>query len=212
MNVRTASRLAWGTVGLYLVSGTASTIVTFAAQGRSSDAAVAAGWNGSSATSNLVIGTAFLLFPVVGAIVASRRPENWLGRLLVLIGLDLALGQLVATYEVAGIVLFPGALPGARVAAAFDSASWVPMIVLMGVYVLLLFPDGHLPGPRWRPVAWIVGIQPKNLMPKIVPCQLEDIVQSPCRMRLTTARILLFRQIRHVIRSLVAGDAYLKVC
>ena len=158
MNVRTASRLAWGTVGLYLVSGTASTIVTFAAQGRSSDAAVAAGWNGSSATSNLVIGTAFLLFPVVGAIVASRRPENWLGRLLVLIGLDLALGQLVATYEVAGIVLFPGALPGARVAAAFDSASWVPMIVLMGVYVLLLFPDGHLPSPRWRPVAWIVGV------------------------------------------------------
>lgn len=158
MNARTASKLAWGTVALYLIAGIASAIVAFAAQGRTSDAAVAAGWNGSTPVSNLVIGIAFLLFPVVGAIVAPRRPENWLGWVLVLIGLYLAFGQLVGTYEVAGIVLVPGALPGARVAAAFDSASWVPMIVLMGVYVLLLFPDGHLPGPRWRPVAWIVGI------------------------------------------------------
>jgi len=158
MKVRTASRLAWGTVALYLVSGTASTIVAFAAQGRTSDAAAAAGWNGSTPVSNLVIGAAFLLFPVVGAIVAPRRPENWLGWVLVLVGLYLAFGQLVGTYEVAGIVLVPGTLPGARVAAAFDSASWVPMIVLMGVYVLLLFPDGHLPSPRWRPVAWIVGV------------------------------------------------------
>jgi hypothetical protein len=23
---------------------------------------------------------------------------------------------------------------------------------------LLIFPDGRLPGPRWRPVAWIVGL------------------------------------------------------
>lgn len=158
MNVRVASRLAWGSAALYLIAGIASTIVAFAAQGHTSDAAVAGGWNGSTPVSNLVIGAAFLLFPVVGAIVAPRRPENWLGWVLVLIGLYLAFGQLVGTYEVAGIVLFPGALPGARVAAAFDSASWVPMIVLMGVYVLLLFPDGHLPSPRWRPVAWPIGI------------------------------------------------------
>ena len=158
MNARTASWIAWGTVALYLIAGTASTIVQFAAQGRTSDAAVTGGWNGSTSMSNLVMGATFLLFPVVGAIVVSRRPENWLGWVLVLIGAYLAFGQLVGTYEVVGIVLSPGSLPGARVAAAFDSASWVPMIVLMGVYVLLLFPDGHLPGPRWRPVAWIVGM------------------------------------------------------
>jgi len=28
----------------------------------------------------------------------------------------------------------------------------------MGIFLVLLFPDGTLPSPRWRPVAWIAGL------------------------------------------------------
>jgi signal transduction histidine kinase len=158
MNQRTAARLAWGSFVAYVVCGTASAVIGFSAVSRFSPAAKAAGWNGSSPLPNTILGAGFLLFPLVGALVMSRHPDNWLGRVLVLVGTYLAFGQLVGAYEVASFLLLPGRLPGGAVAATFDGASWVPMIVLMGVYVLLLFPDGHLPSPRWRKVAWIVGI------------------------------------------------------
>ena len=34
---------------------------------------------------------------------------------------------------------------------------WVPFIALITVCLPLLFPDGRLPGPRWRPVSWAAG-------------------------------------------------------
>jgi hypothetical protein len=35
--------------------------------------------------------------------------------------------------------------------------SWVPPVGLLGIYMILLFPDGRLPSRRWRPFAWFAG-------------------------------------------------------
>ena len=35
---------------------------------------------------------------------------------------------------------------------------WVPTVGLLGIFLILLFPDGKLPSKRWRPLAWFSGV------------------------------------------------------
>jgi hypothetical protein len=46
----------------------------------------------------------------------------------------------------------PGTLPGGRLAAMLQSVGAVALVAL--ALVFLVFPTGHLPSRRWRPVAW----------------------------------------------------------
>jgi hypothetical protein len=52
----------------------------------------------------------------------------------------------------------PGSVPfPVTVYALLYAWLWVPAVGLMGIYLILLFPDGRLPSKRWRPLAWFSG-------------------------------------------------------
>jgi hypothetical protein len=101
---------------------------------------------------------AFLVpgFATVGAVVAARR-HNTIGWLLLGVALVAAVGAFSAEYAVRTVVTAPGSLPASALAAW--ATTWVftlnvPALALL----LLLFPDGRLPSPGWRPVALGVSL------------------------------------------------------
>jgi hypothetical protein len=103
-----------------------------------------------------------LSFSPVGAVVAPRLPpHNPIGWLFCTVGLFGAVRVFVAEFAIATLLAEPGTLlsklPGGEALAWVSSWVWV---VHFGpfLFLALLFPDGRLPSPRWRPFAWVVGV------------------------------------------------------
>ena len=140
MNVRddTLRRLAWLVFGLSvlgLIAGIAMDV--------------------SSTGGDPLFAVIVFSFPTMGFIVLNRKPRTVLGWLMLSMGVAFALpfGS-YANYALNG----PYApLPGAGIALALEGPVWVPFIGISG-FLLLLFPDGHLPTRRWRWFAWLCGI------------------------------------------------------
>jgi hypothetical protein len=104
-------------------------------------------------TVNLVV--AALAFSTVGALVASRQRKNPIGWLLLGVGILYATELFAGNYLVYTLDTDPGSLPGKPLAAWLTSWVWIAGGSLV-LFVFLYFPDGRLPSPRWRPVAWLV--------------------------------------------------------
>ena len=53
---------------------------------------------------------------------------------------------------------------------------WVPTVGLLGIYLILLFPDGKLPSKRWRPLAWFSGVMivVLSITERLAPGPLEN--------------------------------------
>jgi hypothetical protein len=110
------------------------------------------GWDFSSVFEE----ASFIAIPAVGYVLASRRPGNRVGWILLGSGLVLGLGFFCERYGQRGLVAAPGSLPAARAAAWFLNWAWA--IPLAGLaFTLLLFPTGRLRSRRWRPAAWFVA-------------------------------------------------------
>jgi signal transduction histidine kinase len=139
MTTATARRLAGGLL-----------LMTVAALAVSAGFGVAAG--------NLMDAFAFtpllLAFAVVGAIVAGHRPANPIGWLFLAEGLGFAVG--VATDTYATYATRAGAAAPPSVAWAVWLGAILGELGFLFALAILLFPDGRLPSPRWRVVAWLI--------------------------------------------------------
>jgi hypothetical protein len=129
-------------------------------------------------------GLGFAGLAVVGALVASRLPANpncWLWCAAGLI------------YAVSDVVR-----PLARAAGWPDWLGWVPggwgFVVLLAIlaFVFLLFPDGRLPGPGWRRLAWsaVAGAALLAVAVPLVPDPEDATVVSPWALPAEAGRTL----------------------
>jgi len=106
---------------------------------------------------DLLVGVPFLAFPLVGALIASRRPHNPIGWICLAVGLLFMLLGVTDFYSRYGVAS-PGSVPFPVAIYSLSEWLWVPTVGLLGTYLLLLFPDGRLPSRRWRPLAWLSGV------------------------------------------------------
>ncbi|MGH3147465.1 MAG: hypothetical protein ACRDTR_16840, partial [Rubrobacter sp.] len=93
-------------------------------------------------------------FSTVGALIASRRPEHPVGWLFCAIGLLAGVDHFSGEYATYALLTPAGHLATGEAAAWIRSWIW-PITGALGVMLVLLFPDGKLPSPRWLPFAWL---------------------------------------------------------
>lgn len=94
-------------------------------------------------------------FATVGAVVASRRPENPIGWLFCVVGLFSGAQFFVEEFAVYAS-LRPGLESIGRVAEWMGHWLWLPGAALIAISVLL-FPDGKFLSPGWRWVRSVVA-------------------------------------------------------
>ena len=92
---------------------------------------------------------AFYVFPLVGAVIATRRPEHAIGWLFLAGGVVLGLSDGAASYADYALYADPGRLPAGNW-AAWTVSLLDPSFAFCIVLLLLLFPEGRLASRRWR--------------------------------------------------------------
>jgi hypothetical protein len=137
------SRVALGLVGLAavcLLTGHALSLAT-------------AGLAASSAPATAIVAA----FGVLGVLITSRQPRNAIGWLFCGVAVTGSLMSLAR--GLAELWLDGNGVPDwiGETAAWYGDISWILVILPAATFLLLLFPDGRLPSPRWRAVAWCAG-------------------------------------------------------
>ena len=91
---------------------------------------------------------------LVGSLIASRKPRNPVGWLIIGHALCFTLGEFGRQYAIYGVLTNPGSLPLARAMASPAYWAWFPGLIMMMSFLPLYFPNGRLLSSRWRPVLW----------------------------------------------------------
>ena len=89
----------------------------------------------------------------VGLLVAVRRPGHPIGWLLIANAFLMATFGVAEAYAAYALQEQPGALPGPEWAVLWDQSAW-PLLFAVLIAIAFVFPDGRLPSPRWRRVAF----------------------------------------------------------
>ena len=144
-----AAWLAW--VSVLLVAG--ATLVTLCLEVR---------FVGAVTLLDLWVVIALAASGVVGALIVSRHPRHPIGWMFCAAPLFFGASYFARQYAILALVVAPGTLPFGQAMAWFGFWLEIPAIAVFVLFLPLLFPDGHLPSPRWRPVAFgaaaVVGV------------------------------------------------------
>ena len=139
-----AAWLAWASVLLYA----GATLVTLILEVR---------FVGAITVLDLWVVIALAASGVVGALIVSRHPRHPIGWMFCAAPLFFGASFFARQYAILALVVTPGALPFGQAMAWFGFWLEIPAISVFVLFLPLFFPDGHLPSPRWRPVAFIAA-------------------------------------------------------
>lgn len=144
MSARSAYRLAWSLCGISLaLLGVALILILLGFSTPLSE-----GWEPWWRQGLWVAGVAGA--PVLGGLIASRRPENPYGWLWLGFGISLSVLQCAQVYAAYGLAVEPGLLPGPRTVGSLATGWGFAAVVTLLSLLLLLFPDGRPPSRLWR--------------------------------------------------------------
>lgn len=151
---KTASRLAWS-IGISSIAlMVAALALMYVDRGTALPGSAASAAWGFSNVLGIVVNIAGVTIAIV---LASKRPDNRIGWLLLAAAITLGINAFGTAYGVHALVAEPGSLPVGRLFAWLGG--WTGLIPLMMLaFLFLLFPTGHLRSERWRPVGWLVGV------------------------------------------------------
>ncbi|HEX5848720.1 MAG TPA: hypothetical protein VFY59_05940 [Rubrobacter sp.] len=169
--------LAWSLAALSVAIFSAASVLSLLPRPSAGDPSAI---NTSGDTVGYVL---FLAFPIVGAVIASRRPRNPIGWILLADGLLWMVLAVADSYSAYGVAR-PGSVPyPVAVGTISNQWLWIPTVGLIGIYLLLLFPDGKLPSSRWRPLAFFSAamILLSGVVEGLAPGPLENqgMVRNP---------------------------------
>jgi signal transduction histidine kinase len=91
---------------------------------------------------------------LVGAVITLAVPGNRVGWLLLAAAAAMGAGLALTEAGIHGVVTVRGSVPGAAYMAALGPGLEAAGMLIAVVTVPVVFPDGRLPGRRWRWLAW----------------------------------------------------------
>ncbi len=157
MSRRTATRLAWSLWVACVVLIALSLLLDFLLRDDVfSRTSIASHLTHISQLRSLILavftGLVSLVNPTIGALIVSRLPRNPIGWILCGVGLLYQLRHFTLAYADYALATDLG-LPWGEYLAWFSTWIGFAGLILAGVFLMLLFPDGRLLSRRWRIVA-----------------------------------------------------------
>jgi signal transduction histidine kinase len=153
VTTRTVRVLAWGSMAIAVGFGAAGISLAIV----HGTGATEASQSHIGLATTIVLGLLILTYSFVGAMIATRRPDNWIGWLFCANGVLVAFQNFASSYSsVHDTLTRPGTFPGAAWFALLSDALWVPFLFTTTAFLFLLFPEGR-PASRGRRNAVIVG-------------------------------------------------------
>jgi signal transduction histidine kinase len=127
---------------------------------------------------SLIAATIAVAWAITGALIVSRQPRNSAGWIFCIGAVSITLNVSALVYVVYSVRIASKPLPGQDFVALIGEYSFA--LVALIPLLVLLFPDGRPPSPRWRWATWtlLIGFGLSVVAFALTPGPLNNLVED----------------------------------